>query len=189
MNNKSLLLDLQEERGFSAFIPVSFLTQYSLLSCSEGGPKPSAFHLLELAGLHLHRLSGVLWSLRGAHPHGALLPDLPLQPLAAGLPPGRMGPGWLCRGSCLAVYSFIQVSVLVFSPSTVRCSGTPALGIERQDEGYHVDQEPFRLGTMWTRNHVDGNHVDGNHVDGNHVDGNHVDQEPCRREPCRLGTM
>ena len=131
---------MREERGFSAFIPVSFLTQYLLLSCREGSPKSSAFHLLELGGLHLHRLPGVLWGLHGAHPHGALLPDIPLQPLAAGFSPGRMGPGWICHGCCLTVYCFIQVSVLVFSPSTVRCSGTPAPGIERQNEGYHVDR-------------------------------------------------
>ena len=96
------------------------------------------FYPLEYGDLHLHRLSGVLWSLSVAHPHGALLPDLPLQPLTTGFPPGRMGPGWICHGCCLPVYPFIQVSVLVFS-STVRFSGVPALGIESQQEGPHVD--------------------------------------------------
>ena len=144
MNNKSLLLDLQEERGFSAFIPISFLTQYSLLSCSEGGPKPSAFHLLELAGLHLHRLSGVLWSLRGAHPHGALLPDSSPQPLARGFSPCWLGPCQICGGCWRPLCSYVQVSVRV-SPRQLSDAHAPQpVGLRDKRERHLA---PCRLGS------------------------------------------
>ena len=102
--------------------------------CRGRSPKSSLFHPLEHHDHDLHLLSGVLlWCLSSAHPHGALLPDSPCEPLAAGFFPCWVGSCQICYGCCLPMCPFIQVRVMSFSPSTVRCSGILSLGIERQE--------------------------------------------------------
>ena len=107
-----------------------FLTCCFYPFCRERRPKASALHLPDLTP---HVLFGVFCCLSGTHPHGALLPDSSPQPLARGFSPRWLGPCQICRGCWCPLCSYIQVSVTGFSPSTVRCSCTPAPGTERQE--------------------------------------------------------
>ena len=116
-----------------------FLIQYFLPSCRRKSPKSSAFHPLEHSDLRLHLLFDVFWSLSGAHPHGALLPDSSLQPFPTGFSPRWVGPGQICHGCCLPMCSSIQVSAMVLPLTTVRFLGILSLGIERQESKMHYD--------------------------------------------------
>ncbi|XP_047646273.1 cationic amino acid transporter 3-like isoform X4 [Phacochoerus africanus] len=77
-------------------------------SYRERNPQPSAFHPLEHRDLHLHLLFGLLWCLSSSHPHGALLPDSSLQPLAAVVSPCWLGSCRILCGCCHPVCSFLQ---------------------------------------------------------------------------------
>ena len=128
-----LLLEVQGGRILNDFTAVCFPDLMLPPSCRERNPQPSAFHPLESRDHHLHLLFGLFWCLSSSHPHGALLPDSSLQPLAAGFPPCWVGSCRILRGCCHPVCSFIQVSVKAFSPCTVRCSGILSLGIEGRE--------------------------------------------------------
>ena len=132
-----LLLEVGGGRILNDFTAVCFPDLMLPPSCRERNPQPSAFHPLEHRDHHLHLLFGLFWCLSSSHPHGALLPDSSLQPLAAGFPPCWVGSCRILRGCCHPVCSFLQVSVKAFSPCTVRCSGILSLGIEGQ-EGKHL---------------------------------------------------
>ena len=123
---------------------VCFLTQYFLQSCRGKSPKSSVVHPHQHRGLCLDLLLGIFWCLGGTHPHGALLPDSPWQSLSTGFSLCWVGPCQIRRGCWHPLCSFIQVSEMAFSSLTVRCSGIPALGIERQEEGYII---PCRRGS------------------------------------------
>ena len=125
----SLLLNMEEGIWFCAFTPACLLTQYFLPSCRGRSPGSPAVHPLQHRGLTLYLLFGVFWCLSSTHPHGALLPDSSWEPLAASFSPYWVGPCQICRDCWHLLCSFIQVSVKVFSPFTVRCSGNPSLVI------------------------------------------------------------
>ena len=89
---------------------------------SQGrSPKSSAFHPLQHHDFSLHLLFGIFWSLSGTHPHGTLLPDSAQESFATGFSPRRVGPCQILCGCWDPLCSYIQVSVVVFNPSTVRC--------------------------------------------------------------------
>ena len=127
-------MEVPQERGICAFTLACFLTQYFRQSCRGRSPKSPAVHPLEHRDLTLHLLFGVFWCLSLTHPHGALLPDSFCEPLATGFSLHWVGHCQICRGCYHPLCSYIQVSVMGFSPSTVRCSGMPALGIGRKRE-------------------------------------------------------
>ena len=95
--------------------------------CRGRSPKSSLFHPLEHHDHDLHLLSGVLlWCLSSAHPHGALLPDSPCEPLAAGFFPCWVGPCQICCGCWHPLCSFIQVTAKlrsILAPSIERQEG------------------------------------------------------------------
>ena len=127
-------LEVPQERGICAFTLACFLTQYFRQSCRGRSPKSPAVHPLEHRDLTLYLLFGVFWCLSLTHPHGALLPDSFCEPLATGFPPHWLELCQICGGCWHPLCSYIQVSVMGFSSSTVRCSGMPALGIGRKRE-------------------------------------------------------
>ena len=128
-----LLLEVGGGRILNDFTAVCFPDLMLPPSCRERNHQPSAFHPLEPSNRHLLLHFGLFWCLSSSHPHGALLPDSSLQPLAAGFPPCWVGSCRILCGCCHPVCSFIQVSVKAFSPCTVRCSDILSLGIEGQE--------------------------------------------------------
>ena len=79
------------EKGRCIYFTAIFLIH---LSCRERNSTSSSFHLLDHGDLHLHLLFGIFWCLDSTHSHGALLPDLSLQPFATGFSVSWVGP---CR--------------------------------------------------------------------------------------------
>ena len=123
----------KKERDFVVSLQCAFLTQHLHQCCRARSPEPSSFHPLEHLDHHLHLLSGVLWSLSCAHPHGALVPDSPREPLAAGFFPCWVGPCQICCGCWHPLCSFIQVSAKTLSQYTAKLKSILALRIERQE--------------------------------------------------------
>lgn len=109
--------------------------------CRERRPQASAVHLPDLTP---HVLFGVFCCLRGAHPHGALLPDSSPQPLARGFSPCWLGPCQMCGGCWRPLCSYVQVSVRV-SPRQLSDAHAPQPVGLRDKRERHLG--PCRLGS------------------------------------------
>ena len=129
----NLIVECKKEGDFAISSQCVFLTQYFFPFGRGRSYKSSSFNPLEHLGHHLHLHFGLLQCLSGTHPHGTLLPDSAQESFAAGFSPCRVGPCQICCGCWHPLCSYIQVSIMAFSPLTVRCSGIPALRIERRE--------------------------------------------------------